>query len=244
MNQLLLNIFKTKTFKTHDNQVISVHSETGQEQCEFLQNIIRTRNFSKSIEVGFAYGTSTLAITEEIVKNGGKHVVIDKFEVSDWKSHGLDLMTQAGHINDIEFHEEYCYVTLPKLLEQGRKFDFAYIDSTKQLDWLLVDFFYIDKMMEVNGVIVFDDTMFQSIRKLMRYISQFPNYHVLSQFPGNELPVKNRRLVKLVNLFKNPESILKEEILLSDYDLGINARAVALIKTEEDTRNWDWHVNF
>ena len=103
MNKLLENIFSTKSFITSKNETIKINSETSKKQCEFLQKIISTNKFSSSIEIGFAYGMSTLSITEEIVKNGGKHVVIDKFEQSSWNGVGLDLINQAGFSKDIEF---------------------------------------------------------------------------------------------------------------------------------------------
>lgn len=97
MNQLLEKIFSSKTFLTKDKVSIQIHSETGKAQCEFLQKIISENKFSKSIEIGFAYGLSALAITEEIVKNNGIHVLIDKFENTDWKGVGFDLLDQAGY---------------------------------------------------------------------------------------------------------------------------------------------------
>ncbi|HML58286.1 MAG TPA: class I SAM-dependent methyltransferase [Ferruginibacter sp.] len=244
MNDILEKIFETQKFTNSKNQIINIHSETRKNQCDFLQDIIKNNKFKHSIEIGFAYGMSTLAITEEIVKNGGSHVVIDKFQNTGWGGNGLDLITQAGYSEKVEFYEEYCYITLPALLEKGRKFDFAYIDSTKQLDWLLVDFFYLDKLLEINGIIVFDDVIFPGIRKLLRYLCQFPNYKVYAQFPTNYNESKSKKLAKSLKLLPYSEKLLKEEILRTDFELGINAHAIALQKIDTDKRNWDWHVNF
>lgn len=244
MNQILEEIFDTKKFTNHKNQIIDIHSETRKEQCVYLQDIIKNNNFKNSIEIGFAYGISTLAITEEIVNNGGQHLVIDKFQNTVWGGNGMDLIKQSGYSEKVEFFEEFCYIILPSLLEKGRKFDFAYIDSTKQLDWLLVNFFYVDKILDVNGIIVFDDVIFPGIRKLLRYISQFPNYKVHSQFPTNYEQSKSLKLAKLLKSLPKQEKLLKEEILQTDFELGINSHAVALQKIDNDNRKWDWHVNF
>ena len=243
MNKLLESIFETRQFHTSANHTIEISSETSKQQCEYLQAIIRNNNFKKSLEIGFAYGMSTLAITEEIVKNGGDHVVIDKFQFDHWGGHGLDLINQASFSDRVEFIGEFCYIALPKLLEARKRFDFAYIDSTKQFDWLLVDFFYIDKILNINGIIVFDDVSFSGIRKLLRYISQFPNYKIYSQF-DNPKPSKKRRLANLLRHLPLAKKYLKEDILKSDIELGINSNCVALIKIDEDKRNWDWHVSF
>lgn len=244
MHKLLEEIFITYKYKKANGEEVRIHSETGKEQCEFLQKILRDNNFTNSLEIGFAFGLSTLAIVEEVSRKGGKHIVIDKYEVSDWGSVGLDLIREAGFERNIEFHENFCYEVLPKLKEQGVKVDFAYIDSTKQFDWLLVDFFYIDKILKVNGIIVFDDVTFPGIRKLLRYISQFPSYQVYETYPSNYYNSYKEKLFSFLSKLPLLKKLLKESILQSDFKLGINTHCVALRKMEEDKRNWDWHKSF
>ncbi len=244
MNEILETVFKTKTFLTKNNEMVAIHSETGKEQCAFLQKIISENNFSKSIEIGFAYGVSSLAIAEEVTKNNGRHTIIDKFEITGWKGAGIDLLTQAGYSKSFDFYEEYCYVVLPKLISEGKKFDFAYIDSTKQLDWLLVDFFFLDKLLMKNGIIVFDDVTFPGIRKLLRYVSQFPDYKVYDTFPKNRKSSFGRKVLSILKYLPKTDKFLKENILVTDNELGINSHCVALQKVDEDSRNWDWHKDF
>lgn len=246
MHPLLENLFETGQFTTTKNEPVKIHSETSAGQCSFLQKIIEENHFKRSIEIGFAYGVSALAITESVVKNGGSHTVIDIYENTQWNGVGLDLIEQAGYSKDIEFIEQYCYTALPKLLEQGRNFDFAYIDSTKQFDWLLVDFFFLDKILETGGVIVFDDVTFPGIRKLLRYISRFPNYTVYKNYPKNEIKVPLGRKVTLALkiLPKWYRKYLSDDVKNDDYKLGINSHCVVLKKTGADQRNWDWHIDF
>lgn len=244
MNKLLESAFANRVLVTSNGKNIELHSETNKDQCEFLQKIIRENNLSKSLEIGFAYGISSLAIVEEIAKNNGKHILIDKFEISSWEGVGLDLIKQAGYFDNIEFYEDFCYIVLPKLLESGQKFDFAYIDSTKQFDWILVDFFFIDKLLKKNGIIVFDDVTFPGIRKLLRYISQFPDYKVYDTYPKNQKISSKRKLLSLLKVLPKSKWYLKENILLNDQELGINSHCVAIQKINDDSRNWDWHKDF
>ena len=244
MHPLLEQIFSTKQFHNSRNEIVKVSSETSKGQCEYLQELIRTKGFSQSLEIGFAYGTSTLAIVEEIAKRNGRHTVIDKFQLEGWGGNGLDLVKQAGYADNLEFIGKFCYSSLPELMTAGRRFDFAYIDSTKQLDWLLVDFFYIDKMMETGGIIVFDDATFPGIRKLLRYVSQFPNYRVHSQYPANEPTAGLRKAAGNLRALPGGKKLLRPEIVVSDYEMGLNGDCIALEKTGEDKRNWDWHVEF
>ena len=245
MNALLENIFETRTFKTKGGKDVEIHSETSKEQCEFLQQLIQQHKFKSSIEIGFAFGMSTLAIAEEVAKNGGKHVVIDKFQNAYWEGHGLDLIEQAGYAEQVEFLEEYCYLALPQLLMQNQKFDFAYVDSTKQLDWLMMNFFYLDKLLAVNGIITFDDLCFSSIKQLIRYVSQFPHYEVVGAYPKNSMPRPILyKLLKLVRRLPGMKLIMKEELIKTHYEMGLETQCIALKKIKDDERNWDWHVAF
>lgn len=244
MNEQLQKVFAEMAFTTEEGKTIKIHSETGEDQCRFLQQLIKDGRYTRSVEIGFAYGLSALAITEAIVANGGSHTVIDVFELSGWEGVGIKLLEKAGYRGKFEFHEDYCYKVLPTLLAAGRKFDFAYIDSTKQFDWLLVDFFFIDKMLEVNGMIVFDDVATPGIRKLLRYLAQFPNYKVVGAYPANRESTKRKILHSLSRIIPFRNRILKPEMLLTDLQLGIHTNCVALQKTEEDPRKWDWHKEF
>lgn len=244
MNTILEEIFETKSYVNSRDEVIRINSETSRGQCGFLQQLIRQHNFKESLEIGFAYGLSTVAIVEEIAQRNGRHTVIDKFEMEDWGGNGLDLVRKAGYADKLLFIDKYCYQALPELMLAGREFDFAYIDSTKQFDWLMVDFFYIDKMLKINGMIVFDDVTFPGIRRLLRYISRFPSYKVYAQFPGNSPVSRLRRWAHGLKALPQASRLLRPEILTSDYELGLNANCIALQKIEEDKRLWNWHIDF
>ncbi len=244
MHHLLEEVFASKSFKNSRNQIIPINSETPKDQCQFLQEIIKTNGFTKSLEIGFAFGLSTLAIIEEIAKNGGRHCVIDKFEMSGWGGNGLELIKQAGYEDSLEFYEKYCYEVLPEFMRAGRHFDFAYIDSTKQFDWLLVDFFYIDKILQTGGVIVFDDVAFPGIRKLLRYISRYPNYKIYSIFPVNNRQSAFKNLARWLRFLPKAKKIIRNDLLLTDYQLGLNSNCVAIQKMDDDKRNWDWFIDF
>jgi hypothetical protein len=187
---------------------------------------------------------SALAIVEEIAKQDGRHTVIDKFQMADWGGNGLELIEKAGYRDRLEFIDQYCYEVLPVLMAAHNKFDFFYIDSTKQLDWLMVDFFYIDKMLKIGGIVVFDDVTFPGIRKLLRYISRFPGYTVHSQFPANAPSSGLRRMAGWLSFLPYADRLFRQDVLIPDHELGLNAHCIALQKMDEDRRSWDWHVDF
>jgi hypothetical protein len=67
----------------------------------------------------------------------------------------------------IELHEAPSFQVLPKLQADGLRIDFAFIDGCHTFDYAMVDFFYIDKMLRVGGVVVFDDEYYPGYSKSM-----------------------------------------------------------------------------
>ena len=245
MNKLLEEVFVTRKFINSKGQKLDIHGETSKGQCLFIQDIIRRHKFTRSLEIGLAFGLSALAIVEEIEKNEGRHCAIDKFQHADWGGNGLELIRQSGYEEKFEFYEDFSYAVLPSLLSIGRHFDFVYIDSTKVFDWLLVDFFFIDKMLDIGGIIVFDDTGYFSIRKLARLIQGLPHYKVVGSFPENIKPVMVNRVTG--KLLSTPpfRHIFKGGLSYADYIKEINSGGcLAFQKIGEDKRDWKWHRDF
>lgn len=239
MHLLLEQVCNTRKFTNSKGDIVEVHSETPLGQCEFLQSIIKDNHFKTSVEVGLAYGTSTLAIVDAIAANNGHAVAIDPAENSYWGGNGLELVKQAGYEGRLDFYEEQSHTALSRFLAEGKKFDFAYVDSTKLTDWLMVDYFLIDKLLEAGGVLVFDDVNYPSIRKLVRYIAQLPHYKVYGNWPANKQSSAIRKIIKnWLTLGAN------DGITVKDYKLGVYTRCVALRKIKDDERPYDWHVKF
>lgn len=244
-NTLLKEVISNKEFKNSSQKIVKIHSYTSLEQCLFLQKVIADNKLKKGIEIGLAYGISSLAIIEAIKNNKGeKHVIIDKFQHSSWGGNGLDLLKQAELISLVDFREDFSYMVLPELLREGEKFDFAYIDSTKQFDFILNDFFYLDKMMEINGIIIFDDLDWPGIKKVARFVAKLPHYEVYDQYPTNNPEPSRAFYKKLSKIFPALKYILRNDYLSSDASLKINSNCVAFRKKENDPRNWDWFKDF
>ena len=83
---------------------------------------------------------------------------------------GLHNVKRAGFGNRYSFHAEPSQVVLPRLAAAGSRFQFAFIDGWHTFDHTLVDFFFIDKMLDIDGIIVVDDVDYPSIRRLCHFI--------------------------------------------------------------------------
>ena len=253
MNIILEEIFKTGYVKTAEGKLCKVHSTISREEGLFLQELINECKPKQTLEVGLGYGISSLFICEALEKTPTtKHIVIDPNQFEDPKGYpfegiGLINLKKAGFFDLIEFHNEVSYLVLPKLIKESRVLDFAFIDGWHTFDYALVDFFLIDKLLKVGGLLVIDDADWQSIRKLCRYIVTNHAYSVFRCLGNERISIKRRILVNFVkysHFLNNKLRFLKPEILISDSQLGLRGSCIAFQKKAVDNRRWDFHSNF
>jgi len=53
----------------------------------------------------------------------------------------------------------------------------------------------------------------------------------------NKKSLKKQVISKLVKIFQS-------DIITNAFDLGINSNCIAVLKLDNDSRNYDWHVSF
>jgi hypothetical protein len=188
-----------------------------------------------------------------------QHIIIDPYQVgadyegpdSGYEGIGLLNLQRAGLSDFVRFHGELSYRCLQRLEAEGVKLDFAFIDGMHTFDYVLTDFFYIDKMLRVGGVVVFDDLTYASIRKVVRFLVTNLPYSAIGPAPE---PIGRRRSLirKISPRGRLAERFLKPEHSRSDIELGIPKNFVALRKDRADvmgdgsngTRRWDSHREF
>lgn len=247
-NKVLDNILATGQFTGRDGQLIKIRAEVSTELGDFLQGIIRDLKPRHSLEVGLAYGVSAMFICDALKSVGAEqHIVMDSHQMTPvWNNGaGLDNLRDAGYESLIEFHGEESQRALPKLVERGQKIDFAFIDGAHTFDHALVDFFYIDKILNIGGIVVFDDVGFQCIDKVCRFILKNRNYRVHSRLSIDNMsrtPAMRRFLYGAVRSIARVSSrirgLLAPRILETTSELGLDGWCVAFVKEAEDTRGY------
>lgn len=171
MNEVLKSIVSSKSVVTEDGITRRLQSAISQDEGDFIQEIIRSSRPQVSLEVGCAYGVSSLYICEALREVGAdKHIIIDCYQHSIFEGIGLANLRRAGYSDIIDFHEIFSYQYLSRLTEEHVKIDFAFIDGQHTFDYVLVDFFLIDKLLRPGGIIIFDDLSYPSIRSVCRYV--------------------------------------------------------------------------
>ena len=136
MNPVLERILTTGTVGDADHRASLRHPEfperfshVTRSTGELLQRAVRELKPAVSLEVGLAYGVSTMFICEAIqsLPKPGVHIVLDPFQNGKWKGLGLENLREAGFASLVEFHEEASELFLPKLVAAERRIDLAFI---------------------------------------------------------------------------------------------------------------------
>lgn len=135
---------------------------------EALSNWVANEHAASSIEIGLGYGMSALFILQGLLSNsspGIRHLAIDPNQIEGFSGIALQLVEEAGLRDCLEFYAEPSEIALPRLLAQGRKFDFAFVDGNHRFDAVFVDLMYLGRLVHGGGVIFLDDYQLPSIRK-------------------------------------------------------------------------------
>jgi predicted O-methyltransferase YrrM len=213
----------------------------------FLAQLIREVNPAVSLEIGMAYGVSTLFIAEALASlaHPVRHIVMDPFQSTQWRGIGLRNIQQAGYGSFVEFHEARSEFLLPTLADRGTILEFALIDGWHTFDQVMVEFYFINRMLRPGGVVVFDDADRASVNRVIRYALNYPGYEPYSKRASEPARVslagRARRILARV---PGVEKFLRRDLLYRDWDLGVFGSCVALRKTAEDRRSSGWYRDF
>ena len=224
MNDLLREIFETKKVISADGQALPLHSHIPPFEGEVLQTWIAERQPRRLLEIGFAYGISALFVCEAIESfEPVSHDIIDPSERTDWQSVGTLNLERAGYAGRYTWHEQPSEICLPHMLAQGKQIDFALIDGFHTFDHTLVDFFYVNRMLAVGGIVIIDDIELPAIRKVAAFVNTYECYEPLAL----------------------PESLLNSVIARARSMLNLPpSRLVGFTKVAMDKRGWDWYRDF
>jgi predicted O-methyltransferase YrrM len=203
-----------------------------------LYDLIRTLKPVKTLETGMAYGMSTLFICQAHQDNGtGCHTAIDPFEESTYKSIGLLNIERAGLKDRLRFYPHSADEVLPQLFLEKERLDFAFIDGRHLFDWVLLEFFYIDKMLEVGGHIVIDDLWMPGVRKAVSFILKNTPYGLVRPAAKHHVPGWKRVLRLGRRIIQNPLGL--------DWKLKFIPENIAILrKVAGDERKWNYHRAF
>ncbi|MGH7171117.1 MAG: class I SAM-dependent methyltransferase [Gemmataceae bacterium] len=251
--RLLDAIYQHREIIDREGNRRKLHSEITRDEGELIASLIREHRFSRTLEIGCAFGISSLFICEALaVQSSPHHTMIDPGQYTEWKGVGMYHLEQAGFTPFVELIEKPSELALPQFLEQGRTFEFALIDGFHTFDHVLLDFFFVDRILVEGGIVVLDDLQLPGIRKVARYIANYPNYKVVASAKQSVFPSSwRRRLVeaplRLIAHGLPPtarERIFDNSFLEPDATRGLVSEMVAFQKTGKAQRDSHWYRPF
>lgn len=184
---LLEEIYATGEVEDADgHRLAAVPTGIARDEALALNALVRDEGAERTLEVGFAYGLSALAIAAAHAERGrGSHVAIDPWARGAYRSIGLLNLRRAGLAEWVELVEEGSETALPRLSAQrGEALDLVLVDGRHHFDTTLLDFFYADRLARVGGLVVVDDADFEPVERALTYILANRAYEVVGARAG------------------------------------------------------------
>ncbi|MFZ0744013.1 MAG: class I SAM-dependent methyltransferase [Terracidiphilus sp.] len=204
----LLSMYAGELQRGTNGRMFAIDPSTrvSPEQGMWIYELCRQLKPGKTIEIGLAYGYSTIYILAALHANGsGSHVAIDPFQ-GGFHDIGLCQPEKVHMEQSFRHVPEKSVSALGDLARRGELFQFTFVDGNHRFDDALLDFTLSAEVCPVDGHIVLDDLWMPAIQRVVSFIRN------------------NRK-----DFVEVPTPI---------------ANVAAFKRTEKDTRNWDYHVDF
>lgn len=249
MNPVIAEIERDRTTLLPSGERVPAHSAVGPESGRVIRHAIKEATPKMGCEVGLAYGISSLYILDAMKEFGNGHLIgMDPAQHDKtWQGGGLYNIERAGFSDRYRFHESASQTALPKLVEAGTRIQFGFIDGWHTFDHTLVDFFYLDQMMDVGGVMILDDVGYPGLQRLAHFIVTNRDYSYFDSDP-RPLPGGIRNSAKsVVKSMLKP--LVRDNHTPCDASIKLQApvnrsQLIALKKNGHDKRSFDHFVPF
>jgi predicted O-methyltransferase YrrM len=200
MNPVLANILATNQVMRPDGAYVPLHSHIPAFECQIMQQWLQEYGCSRLIEIGLAYGISSLFLCDALACcDGGTYHILDPYQQRDWAGIGLHNLSVAGYRDRVQFHEEFVEDCLPRLWQEGFRCDFALIDGGHSFAQVMTDFFWINQLLVDGGLVIFDDIQLPAIQQVVAHVQADPTYSPLTlpQVSQNSTTARVRRLARV-----------------------------------------------
>jgi predicted O-methyltransferase YrrM len=237
-------IYRSRCVVDPDGVEHQLHSHVDENEGVFLASFIRDRpEIAQTLEIGCAYGLSSLHIADAIKDRAGAfHIIIDPFQRTQWNTIGINNLRRAG-FDFFELREERSEFALPAIVqEREESLDLVFIDGWHTFDHTLLDLYYANRLIRVGGYIVIDDCSWRSVSKAVSYFAKYPCFEIA----GGSIPKGKRLYANRAAAILKPfaESVLPIKFYDNYYARAKYPSMVALRKVAEDVRDWDWFASF
>ncbi|GAB5496615.1 MAG: hypothetical protein Phyf2KO_16950 [Phycisphaerales bacterium] len=221
---------------TDGNAIDITRFALSREAADLLGAFTGACSPDRIIEVGCASGVSTLAMAQ--AAPGASLVVMDPKQDSHWKGAGRTAIERAQIGGRVELRLERSDESLPALIAEGMRTQFAFIDGWHMLDYAMMEALLVDRMLDVGGLILLHDLWMPALQHFASFWTTNRAYEPVTirsgeivNAPWQPEPEIEQREVRLCAT--TSEHFRNELVPFVDRSI------LALRKMGEDERPWD-----
>jgi predicted O-methyltransferase YrrM len=239
----LQTIFQSKCIQGASGREIPLNVFIPPAEGNLLYSLVRYLRPLHCLEIGLANGISATYIAQALQDNQrGAHLAIDPFQTSDWDDAGLTTLRRAQLDQLVTLKPALSHWVLPQLEQQAVRVQFAFIDGSHLFDYVMTDFLGVDRILDVGGLIAWDDSDWPSITRVIRFALTNRDYRVLDTGtviePSGYHPRWVARVLRAVALrWPSGRRIFRPDFLFPSHQLGISGRCIVLQKLSNDLRD-------
>jgi predicted O-methyltransferase YrrM len=150
---------------------LRLHTRISVEEGACLYRLCRDTKAERTMEIGCAYGFSTLYFLAAISANpAATHTAIDPFESKGWAGIAVQNARAVGMGKSFRLIEENSFLAVPRMISDGTQYDVIFIDGNHRFDDTLVEFTLCGLTCKMGGYILLDDMWMPSIRKAVSFV--------------------------------------------------------------------------
>jgi len=151
--------------------------------------VVRERA-TDSIEIGMAYGFATLHIVAGLLTNASaartvRHTAVDPFQTSSFGGLGRQHLAEADVADLVVVCEEESQLVLPRMVAEGRSFDFAFVDGNHRFDRVFLDLVYLGRLLRPGAVAFVDDLQLPAIARSVEFLTTNRGWTVEERSAGD-----------------------------------------------------------
>lgn len=190
-------------------QFADLGSNSTLNNLRFIQQTMRDRKPLRTLEIGLAFGASTLVFCSEHHRlehdAARQHTALDPYQPYPMLDEaGVYAVERAGLAGFLDYRPEFSEFVLPRLLAAGERYDFIYIDGSHLFENVLLDAFYSARLLNDGAWMALDDSSDPHIAKVndfirsnlgnaLREVARGARASVASLFGKQQLTVFERR---------------------------------------------------
>ena len=171
--ELVAEIRRTNRVLCEDGSAATLSSGIDDACGSLLGRMVLEARPKVAVEVGLAFGIST-PLHPRRARGAGLGPPDRQWTLRSTTGPGAEQGSRTsaprGLADFYEFHERSSQDLLPELAVRGLRAQLAFIDGWHTYDHTLVDFFFVDRLLEPGGIVVFDDVGHPAIRRVCDFV--------------------------------------------------------------------------